>query len=436
LKVFVFATYFALTDGAAMFRRVPLAMLSDGLILASPIFDADMRLLLKAGAPITQEQILSLHKRDVRSVFVTEKDWQRITAFSARGKSKTALPHRADVRMYLDNDATRQLDEALRNGDPWTITPSDDPFSAKLQSHGATAYDSAAMTDVFNHFHATVDQMQELLERLNEDVGATDELRKLSHESLEKAAADLDLFVCMGINPGEKTSVFTHSTSVATLAVAIGTTLGLDKESLCDLGVGCLVHDAGMLKLNSELYQTADVLRNDSFAEITKHPVISSDLLNDNLKAVPLGVRMVAYQTHERCDGSGYPRGCTADKIHPLAKIAAAADAYVALVSPRPHRPAMLPYHAVAKMVTDAGRRLFDAGVVRGLLHTISLFPIGSYVELDNGMVGKAIRANGPAYDRPVIETWKRANLSAPAQVIDLAERNDVKVVKALTSLR
>ena len=63
----------------------------------------------------------------------------------------------------------------------------------------------------------------------------------------------------------------------------------------------------------------------------------------------------------------------------------------MALVSPRPHRPALLPYHAITKMLLDVKEGLFDSTVVRGLLHTVSLFPIGSFVELSDGRVGKTI---------------------------------------------
>jgi len=88
----------------------------------------------------------------------------------------------------------------------------------------------------------------------------------------------------------------------------------------------------------------------------------------------------------------------------------------------------------MAKMLQDVKAGLFDSTVVRALLHTISLFPIGSYVELDNGMVGKVIRANGPAYDQPIVEArWRHRRLDDP-QIIDLSQEK-LKVVKALTSL-
>ena len=190
-----------------------------------------------------------------------------------------------------------------------------------------------------------------------------------------------------------------------------------------------------MLHVDESLYHSKEVLDPVAFLDITKHPVIAADMLYQRMEQVPVGVRMVVYQMHERCNGSGYPRGRTGDRIHPLAKISAVADAYVALVSARPHRHAMLPYFAMKKMLEDVKAGLFDATVVRALLHTVSLFPIGSYCELNNGGVAKVIRSNGSAYDRPIVEAWKQSHFSAEPEVVDLTEE-DVKIVKPLTSRR
>ena len=176
------------------------------------------------------------------------------------------------------------------------------------------------------------------------------------------------------------------------------------------------------------------MLQPEEFAEIAKHPIISADLLYKSMKQVPLNVRMVVYQMHERCDGSGYPRGWTGDRIHPLAKIGAVADSYVALVSQRPHRPAMLPYHAMVKMLQDVKAGLFDSTAVRGLLNTVALFPIGSFVGMEGGQVGRVIRANGPAYDKPIVEAWDRHRRLQTPEVLDLAEC-ELSVTQALTSL-
>ena len=419
-----------------MYKCAPLSMLRVGATLGSPIQDKQGKLLLGDGIEITKDLLVKLHKRGVQSVVIENKDWIRMTAFESKGKVCKALPNRPPVKSDAHSKATEELDKSVSEMSRCEVVASDQPYSAHIQSPGATRYEQKKMDQLFDHHQQTVSQVEDLLGQLSlGETVAAEALQKVSQETVRQAIKDIDLFVCMGINPVDDDLLYSHSTNVATLAIAVGATLGLDEQSLCDLGAGCLVNNAGMMKVDEKLYNSNQVLDPVTFLDIIKHSIISADLLFEKMKHVPVGVRMVVYQMHERCDGSGYPRGVTADRIHPLAKISGVADAYVALVSPRPHRHALLPYFAMKKMLEDVRAGLYDAAVIRALLHTVSLFPIGSYCELSDGRVAKVIRSNGPAYDRPVVEAWQRPNFSAEPDVVDLTEE-DVKVVKPLTSRR
>lgn len=77
-----------------MYKSVPLEMLPEGVVLASPIYNEQQKLLLGAGVEIQQDFMVGLDRRGVRTVVVAEKDWLRLEAFSSKGKAKNALPHR------------------------------------------------------------------------------------------------------------------------------------------------------------------------------------------------------------------------------------------------------------------------------------------------------------------------------------------------------
>jgi len=49
----------------------------------------------------------------------------------------------------------------------------------------------------------------------------------------------------------------------------------------------------------------------------------------------------IAYHHHERWDGSGYPGGLAGAAIPLSARIVALVDAYDAITSPRPYKPAL-----------------------------------------------------------------------------------------------
>jgi HD-GYP domain-containing protein (c-di-GMP phosphodiesterase class II) len=218
------------------------------------------------------------------------------------------------------------------------------------------------------------------------------------------------------------------------LAMSIGTVLGLARQELIELALGCLIHDAGMLHVNPAYVNSQKPLGRSEFLEITKHPALTFDLVRQ-LPDVPAGARMVAYQMHERCNGTGYPRQRSANQIHPLAKIAAVADVFVALVSPRPHREGMLPYHAIEKVLQMASAGELDRDAVRGLIKTVSLFPIGSFVETSDGRIGRVLRANRELYARPTLELWYP---SEPGRIeaVDLAHNDRLQIVRPLNGTK
>ena len=73
-------------------------------------------------------------------------------------------------------------------------------------------------------------------------------------------------------------------------------------------------------------------------------------------------VAEMVYQHHERCDGSGYPRGLKGDEILLGARILAVADVVEAMSSHRPYRPA-LEVETALEEVESGGGTLYDPEV-------------------------------------------------------------------------
>ncbi len=418
------------------FKMVPMSMLRVGAVLASPIVDNQNTKLLAAEHPISQELIEKLRKRGIQSVAIDVNDLCRLTAFQPQGTSNQALPTRQGIRVEMESRVSKQLDVLSGLEMDLNACIKGEAFTNQIAPRDAVPYSKDGMNEFLEQHQYAIKRVDNLLSMLasgdSVDLGV---LETISDDTLSKACQDLDLFVCLGITPSSETYPGRHSVHTAMVAMSIGATLGLDRQTLMELGLGCLIHDAGMLRINEKSFQNRRVVGPDEFAEITKHPLRTFDLLERNLDQVPASSRMVAYQIHERCDGSGYPRGRAAHQIHPLAKIAGVADTFTALVARRPYRPGMLPYHAMVKMLQDVGQGLYDAQVVRALLNTVSLFPIGSYVSLSDGRLGKVLRSNGDVYDRPVMEVWERANLGGAPAIVDMRDHPDLKVVRALARL-
>ncbi|MGE5449861.1 MAG: HD-GYP domain-containing protein, partial [Methanomassiliicoccales archaeon] len=130
---------------------------------------------------------------------------------------------------------------------------------------------------------------------------------------------------------------FAHSTNVCVLAVLAGISMGLSNEDLRSLGIGALLHDVGKITIDPELLNKPARLNADECEIIREHAQTGFTILS-NQDDVPVLAACIAFQHHERWDGSGYPRELRGHEINPLARIVAVADIYEALLGDRPYR--------------------------------------------------------------------------------------------------
>jgi hypothetical protein len=82
------------------------------------------------------------------------------------------------------------------------------------------------------------------------------------------------------------------------------------------------------------------------------------------------------------------------------------ADQFIAMIMPRPYRQAILPYDAMKIMISENVSR-YDLKMVRLFLNKMSMFPIGSGVELSDQRIGIVIDANKDKPLRPIIRITK-----------------------------
>ncbi|MCA9095474.1 MAG: HD domain-containing protein, partial [Planctomycetaceae bacterium] len=211
----------------------------------------------------------------------------------------------------------------------------------------------------------------------------------------------------------------------------MGLSMGLDERSIRELGIGCLLHDAGMLKMGRDLILSTEKFGPEEARQIVRHVEASSEML-ENIRNIPHECRLVALQMHERADGLGYPNHISGEKMHPLSRIAAVADCYVAMISPRLYRPAHTPYRTIEFMLQETRKGRFDQASMRALLSVVSLFPIGSLVELSDGRIARVIRANRDDYVRPIVEILLTATSTTPVEIVDLKDSPETKIARVL----
>ena len=153
-----------------------------------------------------------------------------------------------------------------------------------------------------------------------------------------------------------------HQHRVSILAVSIAQEMGLGEEQIEGIRLGASIHDIGKIQIPAELLSKPTKLNDLEFGLIKSHSQIGYDILKD-IK-FPWPVSDIAYQHHERLDGSGYPQGLKGDEICLEARIVAVADVVEAMNSHRPYRPS-LGIEKALEEIEQGGGRVYDPDAVR-----------------------------------------------------------------------
>jgi diguanylate cyclase (GGDEF)-like protein len=186
-------------------------------------------------------------------------------------------------------------------------------------------------------------------------------------EALEqvKHSYDFTLQVLAGLLDAREHCTGQHSTRVRELAVAMGAAMNIAEEGLHRLGQGALLHDIGKIAVPDAILLKPGPLTADEWTIMKTHPEVGYTILK--ISPYLIDVAELIYSHQERFDGSGYPRGLKGEAIPLGARVFAVVDAYDAMRSDRPYRPAMSAVRAVEEIRRCSGTQ-FDPVVVNAFM--------------------------------------------------------------------
>jgi putative nucleotidyltransferase with HDIG domain len=156
-----------------------------------------------------------------------------------------------------------------------------------------------------------------------------------------------------------------HSERVTELALKIGSSLGLSPRELEVLRRGGLLHDIGKIGVPASILDKSGRLTDIEDQFIREHVRWGVHILEPI--AAFAEIMPIVLHHHEQFDGTGYPDGLVGEAISLNTRILAVADAFDALTSHRPYRPAESQDQAIESIKQRAGKQ-FDPQVVRAFL--------------------------------------------------------------------
>lgn len=262
--------------------------------------------------------------------------------------------------------------------------------------------------------------------------------KEIDREQLSKVVQELIYFVrenrrfVLRVNPRaeqtDKNFLVNHAMRSTIIALTVGIRLRLQFTQLIELGQACILHEIGMLRLPPQLYITDKKLQPQEKAKLASHPILGYELVKELGFTLP--IQRAVLEHHEKDNGSGYPRHIASDSISTYAKIIAVACAFEAITAPRHYRSARPKYEAMLEILRNSNNQ-YDENVIKALLYSFSIFPIGVYVYLANGKIAQITDTKPDDPRHPIAQILGEKAADGDPRTVETDEASN-KVVRVL----
>jgi len=400
-------------------RRIKVEDLKEGMIFSEPLFfdDGKNRVLGKMH-PVSQRELSVLKQWKVPFVMTAGKSVKKNEEAAEPVEEAEALPDKGEVS--TGKAAKKDQKETAENA----ILQLPD-----ILNHSELYTEYLAIILTMDIFLTEVKKRNPVAPRPIDGIALR--LRNL----LAADRASVISFILSAQIPDREMAKALIDTAI--LAETIANFMKLPEDYIDDIVLGTLLHDCGMLRIPDTILKKQGQLSDTEMQTVAAHTVYGYKAVLSEFMYTER-IAMLVLQHHERWDGKGYPNGLDKDSIEIGARIIAVVDAFVAMTSQKAYRSALLGYDAMKTLLADKGRR-FDYEVIKAMIQSIGVYPIGSIVLMNDTSIARVIGIIPDAPLRPLIrvlidETGHQYP-NNKGKSIDLREYKNTFIIKAVDPL-
>ena len=219
-----------------------------------------------------------------------------------------------------------------------------------------------------------------------------------------------------------------HLVRTSIIAMIIATHLKLPNHKLIEVGIAALLCDIGVLKLPPEIYLDNHALTEEEKRLIFVHTIHAYKTLKSF--NFPLSICEGVLEHHEREDGSGYPQNLTGERISLYGKIIGVACSYEAF-SMKSIDKAKCGHTGMMKLLKNEGHH-FDKTIIRALVYSLSIYPVGLYVLLSSGERGQVVEPDPENPRYPIVRIIEEALTDGKTRTVRTSP-DGISIVHPLT---
>jgi response regulator RpfG family c-di-GMP phosphodiesterase len=164
-----------------------------------------------------------------------------------------------------------------------------------------------------------------------------------------------------------------HVKRVAGYSYELAKLCGLSEEEAQKLKMASPMHDIGKVGIPDRVLNKPAKLDIEEWKIMQTHSELGYEMLKKSDRPIIQAAAIVAYEHHEKWDGSGYPRGLKGEDIHIYGRITAVADVFDALASDRVYKKAW-ELEKIFQLFKDEKGKHFDPKLIDLFFDNLDLF--------------------------------------------------------------
>ena len=357
-------------------RLVNIGDVEVGCVIAKPVYDSKLSLLINKGAKLSELLLKKLVQADIRHLYI-EDEISKGIELDPMISDEIKLQAFVIMKKFYESQMVKQDQnvEAIRE--------------------------------------SSIRELKDIVDDIITEIYSKNEQKYYSTELM-----------------GAEMYHYNHAVEVMILSLLIGRKMGLDREKLLKLGMGAILADIGKSRVPQDILNKKGKLEPEEFDEMKRHVDYSYAILKDLVGLSSLS-RQIVLLHHEKLDGSGYPNGFTGEQIPLLVRIATVCDIFSAIVADRTYNNRISVDTAI-EILRGAAPTKIDQDVFMTLLQVIDIYPPGTLVELGNGQVGIVIQSNPNSPTRPILRIIEQ---DGQHHEVDLMQELTLFIKKVLPKL-
>ncbi|MEE4638939.1 MAG: HD domain-containing phosphohydrolase [Wenzhouxiangella sp.] len=287
----------------------------------------------------------------------------------------------------------------------WRLEPLNEalpPIPSRVDALQRSSLDAKALKKgaaVYADLHARAREFAMGFQQTGEvDAAAARDIARRLCEAINESLAAL-LWLSRIKDP--RLYITQHIINTTILAGGFVHALQWDAERVETAAMVGLFHDIGKVRLQRDLLFKAQALSEHEREEARTHPQIASELLRRNPE-IAWEVIAAVQASHERPDGTGYPRGLRGDAIPVMARLIAIVDAYDAMTSRRAHGRLLSHQQAMGVLWKERDRQ-FDGVLIEAFIKFLGWVTPGTLVKLDDQRLAVVMEMRHHQGNQPVV---------------------------------